>query len=70
MVNINAFIAALKTTWLRKIITDNNSPWSIILQFMTNTKIFSICGSILPGKVTRESHKQISEWYRFCIVKI
>ena len=38
MVNINAFIAALKTTWLRKIITDNNSPWSIILQFMTDAK--------------------------------
>ena len=42
MVNINAFIAALKTTWLRKIFTDNNSPWSIILQFMTDTKTFSI----------------------------
>ena len=38
MVNINAFIAALKTSWLRKIITDNNSTWSIILQFMTDTK--------------------------------
>ena len=43
MVNINAFIAALKTTWLRKIIIVNNSPWSIILQFMTDTKkTFSI----------------------------
>ena len=39
MVNINVFfIAALKTTWLRKIITDNNSSWSIILQSMTNVK--------------------------------
>ena len=38
MVNINAFIAALKTTWLRNIITDNNSTWSIILQSMTDTK--------------------------------
>ena len=38
MVNINAFIAALKTPWLRKIITDKNSPWSIILQSMTDTK--------------------------------
>ena len=39
MVNMNAFITALKTIWLRKIITDNNSPWSIILQLMTDTKI-------------------------------
>ena len=38
MININAFIAALKTKWLRKIITDNNSPWSMILQFMIDTK--------------------------------
>ena len=29
MVNVNAFIAALKATWLRKIIIDNNSLWSI-----------------------------------------
>ena len=43
MININAFIAALKTKWLRKIITDNNSPWSMILQFMIDTKkTFSI----------------------------
>ena len=28
----NALIAALKTTWLRKITTENNSLWSIILQ--------------------------------------
>ena len=45
MVNINAFIAALKTTWLRKIITDNNSPWSIILQFMTESKNFFNLGT-------------------------
>ena len=37
MVNINVFIAALKTKWLRKIISNNNSPSSIILQFMTDT---------------------------------
>ena len=42
MVNINAFIAVFKTIWLRKIITDNNSPWSKILQFMTDTKTFTI----------------------------
>ena len=40
MVNINAFIAALKTAWLRKIITDNNIPWSIILQSMTDIKMY------------------------------
>ena len=38
MVNINAFIAALKTTWLRKIITDNNSPWSIIIPTLFKKK--------------------------------
>ena len=38
MGNINAFIADLKTTWLRKIITDNNSPRSTILQSLTNIK--------------------------------
>ena len=31
MININAFIAALKTTWLRKLITNNNR-WIVILQ--------------------------------------
>ena len=38
MANMNAFIAALKTNLLKKIITDNNSPWSIILLFMTDIK--------------------------------
>ena len=42
MVNINAFIAVLKTTWLRKIIIDNNSPWNTILQSMTDIKMFKI----------------------------
>ena len=52
MVNINAFIAALKTTWLRKIITDNNSPWSIILQFMTDTKnFFNLGTNLLTEKI-------------------
>ena len=40
MVNIDAYIAALETTWLRKIITDNNIPWSIMLQSMTDIKMF------------------------------
>ena len=53
MVNINAFIAALKTTWLRKIITDNNSPWSIILQSMTDTKKrFQFRDTLYNGKNT------------------
>ena len=38
MVNINAAIATLKTTWLKKINTDNNGPWSIIPQTMTDIK--------------------------------
>ena len=53
MVNINAFIAALKTTWLRKIITDINSPWSIILQSMTDTKKrFQFRDTLYNGKIT------------------
>ena len=53
MVNINAFIAALKTTWLRKIITDNNSPWSIILQSMTDTKnVFNLGTHFITEKNT------------------
>ena len=43
MVNIKAFIVALKTTWLRKIITDNNRPSSKILQSMTTTCICHHC---------------------------
>ena len=48
MVNIKTFIVALKTTWLREIITDNNIPWSIILQSMTN-----ICHHCLEFRDTR-----------------
>ena len=62
MVNINAFIAALKTTWLRKIITDNNSPWSIILQFMTDTKnFFNLGTNFLTEKNTTQNKKQVLE---------
>ena len=52
MVNINAFIAALKIAWLRKIITDNNSPWSIILQSMTDTKsVFNLGTHFITEKI-------------------
>ena len=62
MVNINAFIAALKTTWLRKIITDNNSPWSIILQFVTDTKKrFQFWDKLFNGKNTSQNKKQVLE---------
>ena len=58
MVNINAFIAALKTTWLRKIITDNNSPWSIILQFMADTKnVFNLGTNFLTEKILPKNKK-------------
>ena len=50
--NINAFIAALKTTWLRKIIADNNSPWSIILQFRTDTRnVFNLGTNFVTEKI-------------------
>ena len=52
MVNKNTFIAALKTTWLRKIITDNNIPWSIILQSMTDPKnVFNLGTHLITGKI-------------------
>ena len=37
MINIEAFITALKTTWLRKLIT-NNSLWGVILQSTVDTQ--------------------------------
>ena len=36
MMDINAFITALKSTWLRKLIIDNNSQWSLLLQYNVN----------------------------------
>ena len=62
MVNTNAFIAAPKTTWLRKIITDNNSPWSIILQFMSDTKnFFNLGTNFLTEKILPKIKKQVLE---------
>ena len=64
MANINAFIAALKTTWLRLIITDNNSPWTIIPQFMTDTKkVFNLGTHLLTEKILPKvkKNKQILE---------
>ena len=62
MVNINAFIAALKTTWLRKIITDNNSPWSIILQSMTDTKnVFKLGTHFITEKILPKIKKKVLE---------
>ena len=51
MININAFIAALKTTWLRKLITDN-SRWIIILQSSDNIQtILNLGTSYITEKV-------------------
>ena len=51
MININSFIAALKTTWLRKIITDN-SRWIIILQSSVNIQtILNLGTSYITEKV-------------------
>ena len=62
MVNINAFIAALKTLWLRNIITDNNSPWSIILKTMTGTKnVFNIGTHLITEKILPKIKKQVLE---------
>ena len=36
MIDINAFITALKSTWLRKLIIDNNSQWILLLQCNAN----------------------------------
>lgn len=51
MININAFIAALKTTWLRKLITNNNQ-WIVILQSSLNIQnIFNFGVSYITEKV-------------------
>lgn len=51
MVNINAFIAALKATWLRKLITNNNQ-WIAILQCSLNIQnIFNFGVSYVTEKV-------------------
>ena len=70
MVNINSFIAALKTTWLRKIITDNNSPWSIILQFMTDTRnFFNLGTNFLTEKILPKIKTSFGEMYSHLIYK-
>ena len=48
MVNINAFIAALKTTWLRK---DNNSPWSIILVYDRYKHVLNFWTHLINEKI-------------------
>ena len=51
MININAFSATLKTTWLRKLITDN-SRWNIILQSSVNIQtILNLGTSYITEKV-------------------
>ena len=50
MININAFIAALKTTWLRKLITDN-SRWIIMLQSSVNIQTILNLG---PSNITEK----------------
>ena len=72
MVNMNAFIAALKTTWLRKIITDNNIPWSIIRQYMTDTKnLFNLRTHFITGKIIPKVKKKqvLGEMYSHLIYK-
>ena len=62
---------ALKTTWLRKIITDNNSPWSIILQIMTDTKnVFYLGTNFLTEKILPKIKKaSFGEMYSHLIYK-
>ena len=68
MVNINTFIAALKTTWLRNIIKYNNSPLSIILQVMTDTKnVFNLGTHFITKKIP--PIKKIGEKYSHLIYK-
>ena len=71
MINIEAFITALKTTWLRKLIT-NNSLWGVILQSTVDTQSLLHLGTayiaekILPitknkfWKDVFRSHMQLS----------
>ena len=71
MININAFIAALKTTWLRKLNTNNNR-WMVILQSsvdiqnILNLDTLYISEKVLPkikNKLWKDvflSHVQVS----------
>ena len=70
MVNINALIAALKTTWLRKIITDNNSPWSIKLQSTTDTKnVFNLGTHFITEKYYLKYITSFGKMYSYPIYK-
>ena len=70
MININAFIAALKTTWLRKLITNNNR-WIVFqssanIQNMLNLDTSGITEKVFPiikNKFWKDaflSHVQVS----------
>ena len=72
MVNINAFIAALKTTWLRKIIKNNNSPWSIIIQSMTDIKNVLNLGTHFiteTRNIFKKDIRRLSNTYNFNTTK-
>ena len=58
MININGFIAALKTTWLRKLITNNNRG-IVILQCNVNIQnILNLGTSYITEKVLPKIKKQ------------
>ena len=59
MINIEDFITALKTTWVRKLII-NNSLWSTILQPSVNVQSQHTSLKIFYGKQKTDSGKMSS----------
>ena len=45
MTDINAFIAALKSTWLRKLVVEKHSQWSALLQATVSIENMLILGT-------------------------
>ena len=52
MIDLNAFVSALKSTWLRKLVLDSNNQWSILLQYSVNMQnILNLGTSYITEKI-------------------
>ena len=57
MINVEAFLNSLKTTWIRRLIT-NNHKWTKLISLYINSEIFYSCGSEYCTKVIKNIHNQ------------
>ena len=52
MIDLNAYVSALKSTWLRKLVLDSNNQWSILLQYSVNMQnILNLGTSYITEKI-------------------